>query len=161
MARKRTVDKATTDGEAEDEVVRPGMGAPQIYKPTARECALLLLHLMSEKEEEERKREVGGKKGITRLRISELSLKRLWSRRRILPEFAEEVADWLAGAGVTLFFAGSTYAVVRTVVVEGWPRATSKRLKADMEAVAQGSFDFTKLEHLLAGVDQSGDEDHA
>ena len=56
--------------------------------------------------------EQGGRKEILRLRIAEISLKRLWGRRRISPEFVEEVAEWLSGAGVMLFFADSTYAVV-------------------------------------------------
>src|SRR3954469_9473007 len=79
----------------------------RLHKPTARECALLLLRLMQVKEQE-RGREV------TRLRVAEISLRRLWGRRRISPEFAEEVAEWLSSAGVTLFFAGSIYAVVKT-----------------------------------------------
>jgi hypothetical protein len=49
--------------------------------------------------------EQGGRKEILRLRIAEISLKRLWGRRRISPEFVEDVAEWLSGAGVTLFFA--------------------------------------------------------
>jgi hypothetical protein len=49
-------------------------------------------------------------------------------RSRISPEFVEEVAEWLSGAGVTLFFADTTYAVVKTSVVESWPRVTSKRI---------------------------------
>ena len=53
-------------------------------------------------------------------------------RRRISPEFVEEVAEWLSGAGVTLVFADSTYAVVKTSVVESWPRVTSKRITADL-----------------------------
>jgi hypothetical protein len=59
-------------------------------------------------------------------------------RRRISPEFVEGVAEWLSGAGVTLFFADSTYAVVKTSVVESWPRVTSKRITADLLKVAQG-----------------------
>src|SRR5215213_4505799 len=89
-------------------------------------------------------------KEILRLRIAEISLKRLWGRRRIAPEFVEDVAEWLSGAGVTLFFAGTTYAVVKTSVVESWPRVTSKRLSADLQAVAQGTYDFSELERLLA-----------
>jgi hypothetical protein len=42
--------------------------------------------------------EQGGRKEILRLRIAEISLKRLWGRRRISPEFVEEVAEWLSGA---------------------------------------------------------------
>jgi hypothetical protein len=53
-------------------------------------------------------------------------------RSRISPEFVEEVAEWLSGAGVTLFFADTTYAVVKTSVVESWPRVTSKRITADL-----------------------------
>ena len=70
-------------------------------------------------------------------------------RRRLSPEFVEDVAEWLSGAGVTLFFAGSTYAVVKTSVVKSWPRVTSKRITADLRAVAQGTFDFSRLEHLM------------
>lgn len=97
---------------------------------------------------------------MTRLRVAEISLKRLWGRRRISPEFAEEVAEWLSSAGVTLFFAGSTYAVVRTSVVESWPRVTSKRISSDVRAVAQGTFDFSRLEHLMSvpGPDVGEDE---
>jgi hypothetical protein len=83
----------------------------------------------------------------------------LWGRRRISPEFAEEVAEWLSGAGVTLFFAGSTYAAVKTSVVESWPRVTSKRLRADLLKVAQGTFDFSRLEPLLAVSGQNEGED--
>jgi hypothetical protein len=60
---------------------------------------------------------------------------------------------------VTLFFAGSTYAVVRTSVVESWPRITSKRISADVRAVAQGTFDFSRLEPLMAVSDQEEGED--
>src|SRR3954452_2797456 len=119
----------------------------QLYKPTPRECALLVLHLIHAKEQERGKQ-------LLRLRIAEMSLKRLGGRRRISPEFVEDVAEWLSGAGITLFFAGSTYAVVRTSVVESWPRVTSKRISADMRAVAQGAFNFARLEPLMAVSDQ-------
>ncbi len=66
----------------------------------------------------------------------------------------EDVAEWLSGADITLFFAGTTYAVVRTSVVENWPRATSKRLSADLLMVPQGTFEFSQLEHLLPAPKQ-------
>ena len=53
---------------------------------------------------------------------------------------------------------GPTYAVVRTSV-ENWPRTTSKRLNADVRAVAQGTFDFSRLEHLMAVPGQDAGED--
>jgi len=71
----------------------------------------------------------------------------------------EEVAEWLSGAGVTLFFAGSTYALVRTSVVENWPRVTSKRISADVRAVAQRAYDFSTLERLLPAPEQEEDDE--
>jgi hypothetical protein len=132
-----------------------------LYKPTAHECALLLLRLIEAKEDERKKK--GGRDAeskVSRLRIAEITLKRLWGRRRTAPEFVEEVAEWLSGADFTLFFAGTTYAVVRTSVVENWPRVTSKRLSADLLAVAQGAYDFSKLERLSPAPEQEeeGDE---
>ena len=86
-------------------------------------------------------------------------------RSRISPEFVEEVAEWLSGAGVTLFFAdstyaASTYAAVKTSVVESWPRVRPKRITADLRAVAQGTFDFSDLGHLMTvpGPDVGEDE---
>ena len=73
-------------------------------------------------------------------------------------ERMEEVAEWLSGADFTLFFAGTTYAVVRTRVVENWPRVTSKRLSKDLLEVAQGSYDFSKLERLLPAPKQEEGE---
>ena len=65
----------------------------------------------------------------------------------------------MSGAGVMLFFAGSTYAAVKTSVVESWSRVTSKRITADLLKVAQGSFDFSKLEHLMTVSGQDAGED--
>jgi hypothetical protein len=59
----------------------------------------------------------------------------------------------------SLFFAGTAYAAVRTSVVENWPRTTSKRLNADVRAVAQEAFDFSRLEHLMAVPGQDAGED--
>ena len=61
---------------------------------------------------------------------------------------------------MTLFFAGTTYAVVKTSVVESWPRVKSKRISAD-RAVAQGTFNFSRLEHLLAAPNQEEGDDEA
>ena len=71
----------------------------------------------------------------------------------------EEVAEWLSGVDFTLFFAGTTYAVVRTSVVENWPRVTSKRLSADLLEVAQGAYDFSTLERLLPAPKQEEGDD--
>src|SRR5215210_7080019 len=79
--------------EAAQDQEKAGQERPfgQLYKPTPRECALLILHLIHAKEQERGK-------DFLRLRIAEISLKRLWGRRRISPEFVEEVAEWLSAA---------------------------------------------------------------
>ena len=77
---------------------------------------------------------------------------------RISAEFVEAGTEWLSGADIT-FFAGTTYAVVMTSVVEGWPRITSKRLSADLLKVVQGTYDCSKLEPPLpAPKQEEGDE---
>ena len=53
----------------------------------------------------------------------------------------------------------TTYAVVKTSIVESWSRVTSKRITADLRAVAQGTFDFSTLEHLMAVPGQDAGED--
>ena len=126
--------------------------APRLYKPTARECALLLLRLIEARESERGKE-------ITRLRVAELSLQRLWLRRRILPDFVEEVAEWLSDGGFTMFFAGSAYAVIKSDAVESWPRVGSKRLGTELLAVARGEFDFSTLERLLLAAPEKVEDD--
>ena len=69
------------------------------------------------------------------------------------------MAQWLSSADVTLFFARSTYALVKTSVVESWPRTTSKRLSADLQKVAQGAYKFSTLERLLAAPNQEEGEE--
>jgi hypothetical protein len=59
------------------------------------------------------------------------------------------VAEWLSSAGV------------RTSVLESWLRVMSKRISADVRAVAQGTFDFATLEPLMAVSDQEAGEDEA
>jgi hypothetical protein len=110
--------------------------------PRARECALLLLLLIKTKEDETGKT-------VSRFRVSELTLCRMWGRRRITPEFVEAVNDWLARADRVLFFSGSSYGVILTSAVESWSRISSKRIQAEIDAALAGTFDFEALEEML------------
>lgn len=112
------------------------------HRPTALEGALLILHLIQSKEQE-----LG--EGITRFRVSEATLKSLWGRHRIPLGFLNEVEEWLLTADWALFFAGSTYAMIRTTAVQGWNRLSSKRIQTELDEVARGEFDFTDLSELL------------
>ncbi len=105
--------------------------ASRPYQPDAMECAILLLLLVGPEER-------------TRARLAEITLKRLWGRHRLRDEFLREVQDWLFRAGWALFYAGTTFGIVKTKAAEGWPRVTSKELGAELEKVARGQFDFSR-----------------
>ncbi len=67
----------------------------------------------------------------------------------------DEVQEWLFRGGWTLFFAGTTYAAIRTSAVLNWSRLSSKRLlddlgTEDVRHVQNGGFDFMKHAGLLA-----------
>ena len=99
------------------------------------ECAILLLLLVGQER--------------TRARLAEITLKRLWNRRRLRDDFLREVEQWLFRAGWALFYAGTTFGLVKTKAVEGWPRVTSKDLRAELEKVGRGQFDFRRYYGLL------------
>jgi hypothetical protein len=112
------------------------------YKPSDRESALLLLHLIAV-------RDGGREKLTTRIRLSESTLKRLWNRKRLSDDFLSGVSEWLLTAGWALFYAGSSYAAVQTSAVENWPAISSKRISKDIKAVREGRFVFDTFEHLF------------
>ena len=56
------------------------------YQPKPRECAMLLLHLIDAKQ-------VEAGKEVTRARLSEATLRKLWCRRRITTDFVHEVQE--------------------------------------------------------------------
>jgi hypothetical protein len=126
----------------------PGAALGQM--PNAKECALLLLLLIKDKEDE-----IG--RPLSRFRVAELTLRRIWGRRRITPELVEDVNEWLDRADRVLFLAGDSYGVIRTSAVESWVRISSKRIQAQTEAVLAGAFDFSPLERLLSP--SSGDDE--
>ena len=91
-------------------------------------------------------KDIGADRPLTRARLAEITLKRLWNRNRLEEQFLAELSEWLLTAGWALLFAGSTYGAVRTSVVENWSPISSKRIQPELDAVAAGQFDFTKLE---------------
>jgi hypothetical protein len=113
------------------------------YKPTARECTLLFLRLIEAREGTTRK-------AMTRVRLSEITLKRLWNRERLDMPFLAEVEEWFLTAGWALIYAGTTYAAVKIDAVQNWPRVSSKRLAEEIKQVRSGRFNFEDLERLLA-----------
>ena len=97
-------------------------------------------------------------RGTREIRVAEITLKRLWGRHRLDDEFLREVQEWLFRAGWALFYAGTTFALVQSRSVEGWPRISSKRLADTLKEVAEGTFDFDQHYHLLVGHESEGEE---
>jgi hypothetical protein len=127
--------------------------ATKFYKPNARESALLLRRAIEERGERrfralERRGERGGKP-MTRARVSATTLKRLWNREKLTQYWLDEVNEWLLTAGWILVDAGATFGVVKTGVVQNWPRLASKHLETELEQVRRGKFDFGQLDSLL------------
>ena len=114
---------------------------------------MLILHLVDTKSAEPSSKE------ITRCRISEMTMRRLFRRKHISRGFLMKVQNWLFRAGWVLFFAGDSYALVKLKVVNGWIRIGSKRLAEDLRDAERGSFNFEMLEPLLLGDDDADSEE--
>ena len=118
---------------------------PGMYKPEPRQCALLLARLLEAKGETR-------SRALTRARISELTLKRLWVRNEVTAGLLRAVNEWLTHAGWVVFRAGGSYAALQISVIESWPRTSSKRLAGELREVQRGTFDFGPLERLLTAA---------
>ena len=121
---------------------------PTPFRPTAFQAALLLLRLRESRDQEKGKTKDKEEKGMTRFRVSELTLKRICGRPRLHPEFLTEMQDWLLRAGWAFFFADRSFGMIKLEAVESWTRLGSKRIADELDAVAKGDFDFAPLRHL-------------
>jgi hypothetical protein len=113
---------------------------------TPQEAAILLLRLIELR---------GDGAPTTRVRISELTLRRLWGRSRLSEDFIKEVQEWVTRGGWTLFQSRSTYAAIKTSSVMNWPRVSSSRLAKDLNVeslsnVHNGAFDFGQHARLIS-----------
>jgi hypothetical protein len=126
------------------------LGDDRLFQPSARQAALLVLYLL----------EFGGidRRPVSRARLTEITIRRLWRRTRVPEGFLLEVQEFLLEAGWALFWAGSSYAIIRISAIEGWQRISSKRIEEDLRRLARGHFDFDELEDLLRRVDETAGE---
>jgi hypothetical protein len=113
------------------------------HQPSARECALLILHLLQARQDE-----VG--KEVSRVRISQTTLRILCGRNQIGSDFLLDVQEFLLAAGWCLFCVGPThFGIIKRKAVEGWARISSGRISGELNDVARGEYDFELLEPLL------------
>ena len=94
----------------------------RLHQPTAHECALLVLRLLQAKIDE-------AGRSVTRARLSELTLRKLWVRSRVTDDLLHDVQEILIHGGWALFWAGASFAVMKLDVVEGWGRISWKRTR--------------------------------
>lgn len=120
--------------------------------PNAQQCAILVLRLIEVRGEE-------SAQPASRVRLSELTLKRLWCRSQWRPEFLEEVQEWLWRGGWTLFYAQNTYAAIKTSAVQSWARTSSNRMEDEIKAVQLGEFNYSKHLHLLSAKQVTNSDD--
>jgi hypothetical protein len=113
-------------------------------KPSPQEGALLLLRAAEER---------GDRRGkeLTRARLSSLTLQRLFRRESLDEIWLAEVNQWLLSAGWTLFRGGRMFAMVKTSVIENWPRVASKHLEDVLTRVDTADYDFSEIASLLEG----------
>jgi|SRR5262249_10629207 len=122
------------------------------YKPTPRESAILLLTLFQARERELNRR-------LGRVRLGEITLRRLWNRQVLSEDFVDEVKAWLLEGGWVLFKSTSTYAAVMVDVVDSWPAISSKRLESEIAKLAAGKLNFDELERDLKSANSSKDDE--
>ena len=137
--------------EGNQRLARKEVKGEHAYQPTPRECAMLLLRLIEAKQTE-------AGKDVTRTRLSEGTLRKLWCRGRLTTEFVHEVQEWLFMAGWVLFFSGSTYAMINARVVDAWMRVSANRMATEIADVQHAKFDFARLEHLLIRTEEAADD---
>jgi hypothetical protein len=140
--------------------IRNGDQKPEVRKrpdryhqPSVRECALLVLRLLKARTKELDRE-------ISRARISQSTLRRLFGRSQITNDLLLDVQEILLAAGWCLFCAGPThFAIIKKQAVEGWARISSGRIKNDLANVSKGQYDFEPLERLLTHEDEAETED--
>jgi hypothetical protein len=134
----------TRSAKSGRDVASPQPDTPGRYhQPSARECALLILRLLQVREDE-----VG--REVSRVRISQSTLRTLCGRSQIGNDLLLEVQELLLVAGWCLFCIGPThFAIIKRKAVEGWPRISSSRISGELADVSRGQYDFEQLEPLL------------
>jgi hypothetical protein len=68
----------------------------------------------------------------------------------------DDVTEWHM-IGWALFFSDVNYVAVCLDAIQNWPRVSSKRIRAEIEAAHKGEFDFKKLDYLFR---RASDDQH-
>lgn len=111
---------------------------------SAVEIATLLAELVAKKNEQRRG-------NLTRMRVSERSMRDIFHRTRTTPELFDQVQEILLQSGWCLFWTGTCFAVVAADIAESWPLVSSKRIDDQLKQVRARNYDFvTRGKKLLS-----------
>jgi hypothetical protein len=118
----------------------------------ANETAVLLRSIASSKQRERQAK--GAERPVTRFRVSRKTLLTLAGRANLPDLFLADLQEHLLASGWALFFAGQSYAMVRSDLVMGWVRLGSARIENELEAADSGGFDFASKDRELAAAER-------
>lgn len=136
-----------------------GEGSMDAYPcfPNEKQAALLFLLLIDAKQKERLTK--GDERKISRLLISQNTVRRLCGSSQISPAFLIQVQENLLAAGWALFCIGSThYAMISLDSVKGWTRISSKSINDDVTRVLRGTFAWRDHWHLFTNESRAGED---
>jgi hypothetical protein len=136
------------------------MSRPKTYRrrqdyrhvPTVDEAALIFQHLMRARERERQKE-------LQRIRLPDVTIRRLWARERLSDAFLRDIQIRLLGLGWVFFDAGAGYGAVRVEAWENWPAVSTRPIRAALQALLQGEAGITDLANLIEGPAGESDEE--
>jgi hypothetical protein len=139
-----TEDRGVRRGRpARSEERKPATADWVLTELSARERALNILKVLYGKQDEI-------KREVTRARLTELTLRRLWHVTRVTDDVLRPVQELLLRSGWALFWARSSYAIIKIKAVEGWVRISSQRIATELDQQKLGQFrKWTQWESLF------------
>ena len=101
-------------------------------------------------------------KDFSRLRISEITLKKLTGRRRVDGRFLADLNEALWDHNLVLVLTDGAIGLLKASSIKGFPRMNSERVKQELESAHRGTLDYDALseefEEEASEFGEEGDE---
>lgn len=121
------------------------------HLPTAAEAAILIAVCAKRKEAEMVKE-------LSRLRLSEKTLKLLTGRRRVDSRFVADLNEALLDHNLVLILTGDAIGLLKASSIKGFPRMNSARLSDDLKLARKGELEYDELAQELEDEEFEFDE---
>ncbi len=119
---------------------------------TAAEAAILMAICVKRKEAE------AGKE-LSRLRLSEKTLKLLTGRRRVDWRFVADLNEALLDHNLILLLTGDAIGLLKASAIKGFPRMNSDRVSEELKLARRGKLDYDDLANELEDETSEFDEE--